>query len=221
MASAATAPGQLGLLSLPSEVRVNVLRHLLVKCWNIDSKFTSTQADRSSDVLAAGGIGTRRSDPLKRSPRIYTASLYPEILSTCTTLRHEGIPLLWCENRFIIQKAGDINLIKALLPKRAEDKYLIRHLCFLECPYFDTVRVKELMSFRMLQTIELIQRPIVRRYFSLTPALVASGFGIKLCDMNCEAFKNLLSRRPEVKCHLTQRIEIYIDVSSACDVLGS
>lgn len=181
---------RLGFLSLPAEIRVNILHSLL------------TQSDP---------IGTTHKVLANRVVFEYCASLFPEILTTCKTLQMEGLPILWGQNAFLIESPGDVKLLKQTLPNQSSDKYLIKHLVVGNIGAFNITRVKELKSLRMLESITIRScrwsTYASPRRQSLSISALQADLEDKFRTVDSKGLLAFLHDRPQVKFVLQKVIE--------------
>lgn len=184
----------LGFLSLPAEIRVNILQRLLTRSVPIHSH---------SRIIA------------KQRKFTYRAALSSQILNTCSTLRNEGLPILLGQNVFLISRAGDVNLLKQSLPNQATDKHLIRHLAIARFRLLNITRIRELQSLRMIETVSMTIPPW--EGYRLSPGQKLSLTALQADlerDLQQSYTKNLrifLLDRPQVQCILMKYVGVNIE----------
>lgn len=130
-----------------------------------------------------------------------------QILSTCSTLRNEGLPILWCENCFYLDKPRDLETLKRNLPRGSQDTCLVRHLDFVYMYHFNKSRIKEMRSLRMLKTVEFwgLEGSTVGMRPS-TAELQPTFDGIYQVERKKAALRALISQRSGVKCLIKHEI---------------
>lgn len=181
---------RLCLLSLPSEVRVNILHRLLTRSEPIGKAFKP-----------CGYLLTLS----------YRACLSSQILSTCKIIQHEGLPILWQHNKFLINHRKDIRLLKGHLPNQAADKDLIRHLVVNGAELLDIIMVRELQTLRMLETLTLQPFGWTTGYWEpaqLSVSRLQSNTRANLKRLCERGLQTLVTQRPQVMCIATEMVTI-------------
>lgn len=222
---AAPAQQPLGFLSLPPEIRVNILRHLLIHPRVIQAVHHRSDAP-SSDP--AGRIPMRtptnlehtrpglRLNSLNPKHRFYCSDLPVQILNTCSTVWHEGLSVLWGENSFRIEKIHDIKILKKTLPSLpspAKATDLIRHLTLDPEWHPNPTRFRELKPLQMLTTIrwDMCLCRLQGRKFSTTQ--LQPVFSTRYDRHKKAAWRSLLEQHPRAKGRILQFTEtVYVSL---------
>ena len=140
-----------GFLSFPPEVRLKIYNYLFIS----DGPVEKVQVDIGKKLQGGKTIA----EGSKCAKRRHCACLSSRFLQTCSTVKIEALPILLGFNTFHLDKAGDINNIKEIIPPSSYK--LIQHLktakngpcgTDLTQEFFTIKRVNQLLAFRTLKS---------------------------------------------------------------------